>query len=91
MREAMLDVDLTIPRRDVVMAGGFGQCMHSLMIRSRDEAVRKAAEQGGTVRPTVNPQVVVSEAISPLLGDVFLLATRWVVDVPDRAETTPER
>lgn len=91
MREQFLDVDLVVPRSDVVRAGGFETAMTDLLRRSREKAVERAEGVRGEVRATQMPEIVVREAVSPLLGDIFVLGTRWKCDVPEGALTAAER
>lgn len=91
MREQLLDVDLVVPRQSIEFGGGFAVMMPDLMRRAREQAVARAAEVKGEVRSTLMPEVVMREAVSPLLGDIFVLGTRWLCDVPEAALTSAER
>ena len=91
MRTEQLDVELVVQRAEVISEGGFEKMLPKLLRQMKYTADSRAAEVGGEVRATVAPEIVISEAISPLLGEVFAMATRWVVDVPENAVTTPER
>ncbi len=91
MREQMIDVDLVVTRRDVIMGGGFTSTLEGYMRQMRQIAAARAAEVGGSLRSTLRPEFILKEGISPILGDVFAMSTRWVADVPDEALTSPER
>lgn len=91
MREQLLDVDLVIPREDIVRGGGFEHTMSDLLRRSRAKADERAALVGGEVRATQMPEIAMREAVSPILGDIFVLGTRWKCDVPEGALTGAER
>lgn len=90
-REQLVDIDLVVTREAVVRAGGFERVMPDLMRQARHEADERAAGVGGEVRATRQPELVVNEAMHPLLGDVFVMGTRWLCDVPESALTTAER
>lgn len=91
MREQYIDIELVLPWADVVMAGGFEGCMADLLRKSRDAADRRAEEVNGTVRPSRLPEVSVKQGQTALLGDVFVVTTRWLCDVPEGALTPAER
>lgn len=91
MREQLLDVDLVVTRESVARAGGFERSMADLLRQMRHKADERAADVGGEVRGTQNPELIVNEAMHALLGEVFVLGTRWVCDVPEGALTGAER
>jgi hypothetical protein len=91
MKTMQLDVDLVVQREMVLAKGGFERLMPDLMGQMRYTANERANEAGGEVRSTVQPDFVMNEMQSPLLGDVFVMATRWTVDLPDNAEISIER
>lgn len=91
MREQKIDVEMTVTRDAVVLAHGFEHCMDEIFRYLRNKADEQVQAIGGTLRATSQPEIVVSEAISPILGDVFVVATRWLCDVPESAYTPAER
>lgn len=91
MREQLLDVDLVIPQKQIIDGGGFERQMVSIMRQARQKADERAADVGGEVRSTQMPELVVRQAVHALLGDVFVVGSRWKCDVPEQALTTAER
>lgn len=91
MKTAQIDVDLIAKFEDVQLGGGFERLLPDFMRQMRYTANQRAFDVGGAVRTTAQPELVVKEGQSPFQGFVFMLSTRWIVDVPDDAEIPTER
>jgi hypothetical protein len=51
--------------------------------RMRSSADRLCDEQGAKLRTDRAPEVIVKQAMHPLLGDMTLFATRWAALAPE--------
>ena len=92
MKRLLIEVDLVVPEAEVMRDGGFSCAMQGILNRLKSAANKKAAEVGGSVTSTVNPELVIKQGIDPSIGEnCFMFGSRWAVDVPDRAFPTSER
>jgi hypothetical protein len=84
--DRQLDVLLEIPKaeadRQAWRPGEFGQMV---IERCRGRAEALVEEAGGRLHTDRGVEVIISEGVSPLLGEMVLVATRWWASVPDRA------
>jgi hypothetical protein len=51
--------------------------------RMRDSADRLCAERGARLRTDRAPEIIVQQAMHPLLGDMTLFASRWAAVAPE--------
>lgn len=91
MKRAQIDVDIVIPLTFAVQNGGFQKIMPSVLRMMREEASSRVSEKGGTIVPTIEPDVIAKEGIDPILGESVIVSCRWTVDLPESAEVVPER
>lgn len=91
MRTAYIDADLIAKYDDVLKGGGFERLLPDFMRHMRHTANERAKAVGGEVRSTAQPELVIAEGQDPFRGFVFMISTRWTVDIPDDAEITAER
>lgn len=91
MKIEHIDAEIMLTRADVIADGGFQANMAEYLRAMRGAAMSRAESQGGHVVPTAQPELVVKEGIHPLFGDIFILASRWPVEVPDSAVIEMDR
>jgi hypothetical protein len=81
VRDLFVDVRLEVPTRELLALGEDGP--RQVVERMRDSADRLCAEQGARLRTDRAPELLVNDAIHPLLGDMTLFASRWPVVAPE--------
>ena len=84
MRDTFVDVRLEVPVRELAALPDAGQ---QVLERMRDSADRLCAESGARLRTDRAPEIVVQQAMHPLLGDMTLFASRWAVVAPESVQT----
>ena len=84
MRDVFVDVTLEVPVRELRQLHDPAQ---QVVERMRDSADRLCQEQGARLRTDRAPELVVKEAMHPLLGDMTLFASRWAAVAPETVET----
>lgn len=80
MRDTFVDVRLEVP---VAELAGLSDAATQVLERMRDSADRLCAESGARLRTDRSPEIIVQQAIHPLLGDMTLFASRWAVVAPE--------
>lgn len=93
MRRRLIDVDTVVERHVVDKRAGAlaGPALGEIVAAMRDRASALAEGAGGALAPAIPPQIHAIEAIDPTLGDVYAIATRWAVDVPESADVPNQR
>jgi len=86
MKDYAIDVLLEVPVKELAR---LHDPASAVMERMRDKADRMCDEAGARLRTDRAPEVTVSQAIHPLLGDMTLFASRWAVVAPEDLEPTP--
>ena len=84
MRDVFVEVLLEVPAAEVRRLYDPAQ---QVLERMRDKADRLCSEQGARLRTDRAPEIVVKEAMHPLLGDMTLFASRWAAVAPESVET----
>lgn len=80
MRDTFIDVRLEVPVRELAALRDASQ---QILERMRDSADRLCAEHGARLRTDRAPEIIVEQAMHPLLGDMTLFASRWAVVAPE--------
>ena len=80
MRDLFVDVLLEVPSPEL-------RRLHDpageVLERMRIKADQACDEQGAQLRTDRAPEIVVKEAMHPLLGDMTLFASRWAAVAPE--------
>ena len=84
MRDTFVDVRLEVPVRELAALPDASQ---QVLERMRDSADRLCAESGARLRTDRAPEIIVQQAMHPLLGDMTLFASRWAVVAPESVQT----
>lgn len=80
MRDVFVDVLLEVPSRELRQIDNPEQ---AVLERMRSSADRLCDERGARLRTDRAPEVIVKQAMHPLLGDMTLFATRWAALAPE--------
>jgi hypothetical protein len=81
VRDTFVDVRLEVSTRE--LAGLGDDASQQVLERMRDSADRLCAERGARLRTDRAPEIVVQQAMHPLLGDMTLFASRWAAVAPE--------
>jgi hypothetical protein len=73
VRDVFVDVTLEVPAREM----RHPDAPQAVLERMRDSADRLCSERGARLRTDRAPEVIVKQAMHPLLGDMTLFASRW--------------
>jgi len=84
MRDLFVDVRLEVPVRELAALPDASQ---QVLERMRDSADRLCADSGARLRTDRAPEIIVEQAMHPLLGDMTLFASRWAVVAPESVQT----
>lgn len=80
MRDTFVDVRLEVTTRELA---SLPDAETQVFERMRDSADRLCAENGAQLRTDRAPEIIVEQAMHPLLGDMTLFASRWAVVAPE--------
>lgn len=80
MRDTFVDVRLEVPTRELA---GLQDAGTQVLERMRDSADRLCEDSGARLRTDRAPEILVQQAMHPLLGDMTLFASRWAAVVPE--------
>ena len=80
MRDTFVDVRLEVPVRELAALPDASQ---QVLERMRDSADRLCEERGARLRTDRAPEIVIQQAMHPLMGDMTLFASRWAVVAPE--------
>lgn len=80
MRDVFVDVLLEVPSREL---RGLHDPAGEVLERLRVKADQFCADSGARLRTDRAPEIIVNEAIHPLLGDMTLFASRWAAVAPE--------
>jgi hypothetical protein len=84
-QRAYIDVLLEIPAAQLARSADPTRELWDMMRTKADQDCRQS---GAMLRTDSEPEVIVRQAHTALMGDVTLVASRWAVDVPDRVART---
>ena len=79
-KAAYIDVLLEIPTAQL---NASADPTRELWERMRSKADQDCHDAGARLRTDREPEVIVKQAHTALIGDVTLVASRWAVDVPE--------
>jgi hypothetical protein len=81
VRDTFVDVRLEVSTRELADLGL--DASQQVLERMRDSADRLCEERGARLRTDRAPEIVVQQAMHPLLGDMTLFASRWAAVAPE--------
>jgi hypothetical protein len=81
VRDTFVDVRLEVSTRE--LSGLGDDASQQVLERMRDSADRLCAERGARLRTDRAPEIIVQQAMHPLLGDMTLFASRWAAVAPE--------
>lgn len=85
MRDTFVDVRLEVSTQELATLPDPSTAVFE---RMRDSADRLCTENGARLRTDRAPEIVVQQAMHPLLGDMTLFASRWAAVAPETVRTS---